>query len=211
MPQSVSAIVCALNEGPRIGSVIPVLLECGLFDKVLVVDDGSQDNTAHVAAALGAAVVSHMENLGKARAMQTGLHATSAPVVCFIDADLLRITKAHLCALVEPVLSGRAPVALAVFSGGRAATTLAQKISPMISGQRCMRRELLDDFKGWDSGFGIETEISAHLQRKGVKQLIVEWDGAAQVMKEEKRGAVKGFAARMKMYRDILRSWLRNQ
>jgi glycosyltransferase involved in cell wall biosynthesis len=209
--QTVSAIICALDEAPRIGSVIRVLHDCALFEKVLVVDDGSTDDTAQVAAAAGAVVVSHAHNLGKARAMQTGLASTSAPVVCFIDADLLDITKEHLCALVEPVLSGEVPVALAVFKGGRAATTFAQKISPLISGQRCMRRELLDDFTAWDSKFGIETEISAHLQRKGITQLIVEWEGAAQVMKEEKRGPLKGFIARLGMYRDIVRSWLRNR
>jgi glycosyltransferase involved in cell wall biosynthesis len=211
MSECVSAIICALDEAPRIGGVIPVLLECGLFEKVLVVDDGSNDDTAQVAASHGAAVVSHAENLGKARAMQSGLAATSSPIVCFIDADLLHVTCEHLDALVKPVLRGEVQVALAIFSGGRTATTLAQKISPLISGQRCLRRELLDDFTGWNSGFGIETEISAHLQRKGITQLIVEWEGAAQVMKEEKRGPVKGFAARLQMYWDIVRSWARNR
>jgi glycosyltransferase involved in cell wall biosynthesis len=208
---SVSAIICALDEAPRIGGVLAVALTSGLFDQVLVVDDGSTDDTARLAAEAGAAVVSHARNLGKARAMQTGVGATSAPLVCFLDADLTGISTHHLHELVDPVLTETAPAALATFSGGRALTTAAQKVAPLISGQRCLRRELLVDFRGWDSGFGIETEINAHLQRKGVKQLIVEWQGAGQVMKEEKRGAVRGFAARLAMYRDIVRSWLRNR
>jgi len=205
------AIICAYDEAPRLGGVIPTLLQCGLFDKVLVVDDGSADDTARVAASLGAAVVSHAHNLGKARSMQTGLAATSAPIVCFIDADLLNVTKDHICALVEPVLKGQVQVAVAVFSGGRTATTFAQKISPLISGQRCLRRELFEGFEAWDSKFGIETALNAYLKDCGVEQCIVEWEGASQVMKEEKRGFARGFAARLGMYRDILVTWLRSR
>jgi glycosyltransferase involved in cell wall biosynthesis len=211
VPPTVTAIICALDEAPRIGGVLAVALSSGLFDTVLVVDDGSRDNTAKVAAEAGAAVVSHAKNLGKARAMQTGVNATSAPVICFLDADLTGISSQHLRQLVEPVINGAAQAALATFAGGRAVTTMAQKVAPMISGQRCLRRELLDDFERWDCGFGIETELNAHLLRKGIKQQIVEWQGAGQVMKEEKRGWVNGFGARLRMYRDIVRSWWRNR
>jgi glycosyltransferase involved in cell wall biosynthesis len=207
----VDAIIPAFNEAERVGSVIGVLQQSGLFDKILVVDDGSSDETARVATDHGVGAVSHPENMGKARAMQTGLKATSAPIVCFIDADLIEVTPDHLHDLVSPVTQGGEQATLAVFSGGRLTTTLAQKVAPMISGQRCLRRELLDDFNGWDSKFGIETEINAHLQRRGIEQQIVQWHGAGQVMKEEKRGLLVGVIARLGMYRDIVKAWARNR
>lgn len=201
------AIICAYDEAGRIGNVVSVACQSQLFSEVVVVDDGSHDTTANEAAASGARVVRHEQNQGKSAALRTGLTATQAPVVCFLDADLLHLTQAHLSQLCQPVLQSQAAATLGVFSGGRLATTLAQKISPMISGQRCLRRELLAGFEGWDSGFGIEVAINDFLLRGGVQQRIVELRGAAQVMKEEKRGLLAGLAARLKMYWQILKVW----
>lgn len=206
-----SLIIPAYNEGERISRVLVAALASELLAEVVVVDDGSTDGTAAQAEGLGARVIRHESNRGKARGMETGLGATRGEIVAFLDADLTGVTAEQIDHLVEPVLSGQHAAALAVFRGGRASTTLAQAVFPMISGQRCLRRELLDDFRGWDSGFGIETAINDHLRRKGQKQLIVEWHGAAQVMKEEKRGLWAGLAARLRMYWEILGAWLRTK
>jgi glycosyltransferase involved in cell wall biosynthesis len=203
------AIIPAFDEAGRVGKVAGLALASGLFNRVLVVDDGSTDQTAAHAQAVGVEVISHRVNQGKPAAMQTGLTATSEPVVCFLDADLTGITQTHLAALIEPVVSGRVQACLGVFRGGRLATTLAQRISPMISGQRCLRRELLLSFDGWHSGYGIETEINAHLLAQGVRQRIVEWHGAGQVMKEEKWGLWRGLRLRTRMYLQILHAWWR--
>jgi glycosyltransferase involved in cell wall biosynthesis len=207
----VVAIIPAFNEGPRIESVISVASGSELFTSVVVVDDGSSDNTALVAEQAGAVVLRLKQNSGKPAAMLAGLKATHEPVICFLDADLLAITSEHLRQLVEPVVSGQEDAQLAVFKGGRSATTLAQLISPMLSGQRCLRRSLLDGFTEWESGFGIETAINAWLGRMGVNQAIVFWYGAAQVMKEEKRGLVAGALARINMYVDIVRAWIKSK
>jgi GT2 family glycosyltransferase len=55
--------------------------------EVIVVDDGSDDDTAAVATRLGATVVRHPQNRGLAAARNTGLHATSHPWVAFLDSD----------------------------------------------------------------------------------------------------------------------------
>jgi GT2 family glycosyltransferase len=55
--------------------------------EVIVVDDGSDDDTAEVAAKLGATVVRHPRNRGLAAARNTGLHSTSHPWVAFLDSD----------------------------------------------------------------------------------------------------------------------------
>lgn len=55
--------------------------------EVMVVDDGSSDETAAVAARLGAKVIQHPENRGLATARNTGLEATSCPWVALLDSD----------------------------------------------------------------------------------------------------------------------------
>jgi glycosyltransferase involved in cell wall biosynthesis len=205
------AIIPAFDEAARVGKIIEACRVAELFQSIVVVDDGSSDGTADAARAAGATTIRHERNQGKPAAMLSGLRATTEPVVCFLDADLLSVTTHHLNHLVKPVLLGDEKAQLAVFRGGRVATSLAQRVAPMISGQRCLRRHLLDSFEGWDSGFGIETAINAHLLKLGVPQHIVEWHGAAQVMKEEKRGLIRGLTARIAMYRDIAATWLRTK
>ncbi len=205
LQQTVAAIIPAYDERPRVINVARTARDSGLFTEVIVVDDGSRDGTGEaVEAEPGLRLCRHERNQGKSQAMKTGLEACSAPLVCFLDADLLNVTAEHLAQLVDPVSSGDCRASLAVFSGGRTLTSLAQKISPLISGQRCLQRELLDSFSGWGSRFGVETAINEHLGDIGVQQRIVTWHGAAQVMKEEKRGCFGGFLARLGMYRDIM-------
>lgn len=203
-----SIIIPAYNEAERIESVLRVVMDSKLADEVIVVDDGSADDTAAAAEQAGAVVLRHQQNRGKARAMLTGLESSSGECVAFLDADLLNITSGHLADLVTPVLDGGAQATLGVFRGGRAPTAIGQRIAPTMSGQRCLRRELLSGFDGWGSGFGIETAINAHLRRSGVELRVVEWHGAAQVMKEEKRGVLRGLWARLKMYWEMLVAWL---
>lgn len=205
----VSLIIPAYNEAERIGTVLQVVLECSLFSEIIVVDDGSSDGTAAAADRPGVQVITHAANQGKAVAMLTGINATSGEVIAFLDADLVNITGRHLEELVQPVSSENCRAALAVFRGGRLATSMAQKISPMISGQRCLLRELLDGFDAWGSGFGIETALNDYLKRNEIRQEIVEWDGAGQVMKEEKRGLLAGILARLKMFWEIFIAWVR--
>ncbi|MCC7477632.1 glycosyltransferase family 2 protein [bacterium] len=208
--QAVCCIIPAYEEAGRVAKVVELALVSGLFDEVVVVDDASRDRTGREAEQAGARVLRHSENQGKAAALRTGMQATSAPVLCLLDADLVNVNAGHLHALIEPVLSGRQRSVIAVFrGGGLKPTTLAQQIAPMISGQRCLLRELLDDFEDWDSGYGVETALNAHLKTKGVEQVMVEWYGASHIMKEQKRGLLLGAAMRTKMFFEITVAWFK--
>jgi 4,4'-diaponeurosporenoate glycosyltransferase len=90
---AVAVIVPARDEASVIGPlVISLLSQCRPGDEVLVVDDGSVDGTADVARRAGARVVT-VTSLqagwaGKPHACWTGVLATSAPVLVFLDADV---------------------------------------------------------------------------------------------------------------------------
>jgi glycosyltransferase involved in cell wall biosynthesis len=87
--QRIIAILPAYNEGRRIGPVVRRCLRQGL-DGVIVVDDGSKDDTAKAAKAAGATVLVHIVNLGKGAAMKTGADyavAHGATGIIFMDSD----------------------------------------------------------------------------------------------------------------------------
>ncbi len=222
---TVSLVIPAYDEAKTLANVLAPAVEAGVFKEIILVDDGSKDGTGKVfqdfAETLRAGtdpgvvlplfrLVSHPTNLGKALAMRDGLAVSSSDIVMFLDADLLGLTPSHIRAMLAPLIErGKYRASLGVFSGGRTATTLAQKISPFISGQRACYKDDLKDFRKWEYvGFGIETALNRYFQEKGVLIRVVELDGVSQVMKEEKRGFGKGFSSRLKMYWEILRTWL---
>jgi len=84
----VIAVMPAYDEGPRIGPVIDDVSE--QVDVVLVIDDGSTDNTAAIAQEHGAQVIRHLVNRGAGAAVATGIHRAldlGANVIITVDAD----------------------------------------------------------------------------------------------------------------------------
>lgn len=202
----VSAIIPAYNEAQNVASVLHVLKEVPEIYEIIVVDDGSLDNTADVARQNGAIVLSLPENQGKGGAMKAGASIAHGDVVLFLDADLVGLTVDHVRELVVPVLSGDSEATVGIFEGGRASTDWAQAVAPFLSGQRALRRQLLVGFEHIDmSGYGVELQLHRQLKRMGIQPREVVLHDVTQVVKEEKLGLVKGFSARMRMYWEIIR------
>src|SRR5579862_7414794 len=111
-PERVWIVVPAFNEAEAIGAVLRGL-ETWL-PNVVVVDDGSRDETARQARAYGAAVLRHVVNLGQGAALQTGIDyalAQGATHVCTFDADGQH-EEATIGAMVTALRESGAEVAL---------------------------------------------------------------------------------------------------
>jgi glycosyltransferase involved in cell wall biosynthesis len=201
-----SAIIPAYNEGHTIGSVLATMVASNLLDEIIVVNDGSSDHTSQVATGIGVTVMDLPGNRGKGYAMTLGLAASSGEVVLFLDADLVGLQASHIEALLLPVTSGRADMTVGQFQSGRFWTTLSQRITPFLSGQRAVQRSKLDgmgDFS--NSRFGIETLLTLHFRKNHFPTELVMLQHLTHVVKEEKLGFCKGFTSRLKMYWDILK------
>ena len=91
--KTVSIILPALNEAAALGPVLKKIravltrLEGSLLFEILVVNDGSSDDTARIAKENDARVVSHPENLGNGAAVKSGLRAARGDYVVLMDAD----------------------------------------------------------------------------------------------------------------------------
>ena len=121
MTARVAAIVPAKDEADLVAATVSALLTLEQVSLVVVVDDGSSDHTAAVAAEAGAIVVRHPANRGKAAALETGVARLTEEetrqggpehLLLFADADLA-CSAANLAPLLEPVLTGAADLSVA--------------------------------------------------------------------------------------------------
>ena len=84
---SVSVVVPAYNEGEAIGAVVGAIQGAGPWREIIVVDDGSNDDTGARAAAAGAIVVRHPYNKGNGAAVKSGIRRASGDYVLILDGD----------------------------------------------------------------------------------------------------------------------------
>ncbi len=86
-PSSVSIVIPAMNEADAIGEVVSRLRAASRWREIIVVDDGSTDDTAARARAAGACVVRHPYNKGNGAAVKTGIRRATGDFVLIVDAD----------------------------------------------------------------------------------------------------------------------------
>ncbi|HHX50844.1 MAG TPA: glycosyltransferase family 2 protein, partial [Clostridia bacterium] len=200
----VSAIIPAFNEERTIAQVIRPLLQVGEIMEVIVVSDGCTDATPEIARQEGVQVIASPDNLGKGGAMMLGLERSSGEVILFLDADLIGLTPVHIEELLRPVLDNRAEMSVGIFGHGRLTTDLAQMVAPFLSGQRAVKRSLLERISNLDmTRFGIEMALTRYVNEHDINIAEVLLPDLSHVMKEEKFGLWKGLRERMKMYWEI--------
>lgn len=201
-----TCLVPAWNEAARIGAVLDVLVSHPALDSVLVIDDGSTDATAQVAAARGATVLRTGGNAGKTRALVAGLGAVTGGHLVMIDADLVGLTPDALSALVAPVRSGAADAAISL--RGNAPGTWRLIGLDYISGERVLPAALLAGQEARLAAlprFGLEVFLNQRLIETAARLAIVPWPSVASPSKASKRGLVAGVRDDASMMADIFR------
>ncbi len=202
----ISAIIPAYNEENTIMGVIDVLKKAENIDEIIVVSDGSRDKTAVSAEKCGVKVIRLTENMGKGAAIKAGLENCSGEYILFLDADLIGLTTKHINKLLEPILNNDADMTVGIFNNGRFSTDLHHRISPYLSGQRVVKRTILDGISNLEiTGYGIEIALTKYVEKENIKVKEVILDDLTHVMKEEKFGLIRGFGQRLRMYWEVYR------
>ena len=111
--KKVSVVIPAYNEEASIGSTLRAIRERILCQELIVVDDGSVDDTAQLARQWADLVISTPQNRGKGAALQQGWQHASGDVVMLLDGDL-RESAAEAAHLLSPVVAGTCDMSVAV-------------------------------------------------------------------------------------------------
>lgn len=177
---TVSIVIPAYNESKTVENVINASKSLNYVDEVIVVDDGSLDNTAEVAERSGAIVIKHTANLGKGAALKTGLKYSKGDIVAFIDADLYNLTSSQIEKIIKPILDGKADITKTKFKrkAGRVTELTAKpllnfffpelKFDQPLSGQFAAKKTFLNKIK-FEEDYGVDVGIVLDADVRGMK------------------------------------------
>lgn len=111
LDKKVSVVIPAFNEEKSIIHVIKTARKVDSISEIIVVDDGSVDNTYNLVSQCDDVILlKHPNNKGKGSAMKTGLKRVTNDVVLFLDADLSEINQYQIEAILKPILDGEADI-----------------------------------------------------------------------------------------------------
>ncbi|MBB6052099.1 glycosyltransferase family 2 protein [Armatimonas rosea] len=217
---TLTVLIPAYNEAERITATVAVALALPDVNDVLVIDDGSTDDTTRRATAAGARVLTLKQNGGKAAALTAGLQATTSEFLLLLDADL-GATAAEASKLSTPVLQGDADMTVALFPvvpgrGGGMGIVLrlarwgvkratGKTMQAPLSGQRCLKRAVLEAALPLAEGFGIETGLDISALKAGFRVLEVPTTMDHRVTQNDLAGRLH----RLRQLRDVAKALLR--
>ena len=183
----VSFLIPAYNEEATIGEVLDRIAALALDAQVVVVDDGSRDRTAEIAAEHGATVI-RQANQGKGAALRAAIAAIDGDVAVIQDADM-EYDPAEVPELIGPIVRGVADVVYGSrLRGGKAqraylfwhlvgnrflslltSVLYNTTLSDMETGYKAFRADVLRSLDLRENRFGVEPEITAKICKRRLR------------------------------------------
>ncbi|HCC13347.1 MAG: Glycosyltransferase involved in cell wall biogenesis [Candidatus Magasanikbacteria bacterium GW2011_GWD2_43_18] len=209
-PEKIAAIVPAYNESSRIGAVLSTLVLSGLFAEIIVVDDGSTDDTESIVQTFPVTYIKNDTNKGKGFSMNRGVLATDADTIFFVDADVKGLSHVILNHILLPVLNGSTEMSIGMRNRKIYYMHQILWFVPLFGGERALTRNLwkkVPDF--YKHRFRIEAGLNFYAVHYGKGFTFSVHKGMNQVIKEKKYGFWNGFVARLKMFYEIMTAQFR--
>ncbi len=183
--KKVSVIIPAYNEEETVGKVVEVIKKVSFVDEVIVVNDGSSDDTEAEAIKAGAIVINHETNKGKGEALHTGYKEAECDIIAFIDADIYNLTSKKVEAMIKPILEGKTDITKTKFAreSGRVTELTAKPLlnfffpeisfEQPLSGQFAARKEILKKIN-FENDYGVDVGIVIDADVLGISIMEVD-------------------------------------
>jgi len=204
--QKISCIVPIYNEATRVGSVLDALSKHSLIDEVIVVNDGSTDNSEELLKQRSdIKLISYQKNRGKTLALKEGLKATQNDLVILIDSDLVGLDAQAISTLVEPVIKNQADITISLRKNALLVYLFFNL--DFVSGERVFNKNILGNLDILDTlpKFGFESYLNQIIIAKKLRLTVVYWPKVVSPRKAVKEGSYAGIVGDFKMVRQIIK------
>jgi glycosyltransferase involved in cell wall biosynthesis len=191
--KKISCIIPVFNESERVLGVLNAVVGHELVDEVIVINDGSTDNTKQVLAGVaGINFISLDKNHGKSYAVMTGLKTARNSLIMMIDSDLLGLTKEAISELANPVLENKADVAMSLRKNSLPIYKLLG--CDFFSGERVFYKSILGDLDQIQNlkGFLLESYFNKIMIAKKLRLKNVYLENVITPRKSAKAGFWQG-------------------
>lgn len=203
----VTAIVPAYNESRRLSAVLSVLCSYDGFNEVIVVDDGSTDDTATVARTFPVRVVRNEKNRGKAHCMDQAAALADGDILFFCDADVTGLNHRIITDILTPVRDGSLDMFIGMRNRKIYALHAVMAFVPLLGGERAVRKSLWNSVPAeYKQRFQIEAALNFYAKYYGNGFRMRVFRGLRQTIKEKKYGVWSGLKQRAGMFVDVIRA-----
>lgn len=202
----VTCVIPAFNEAERIARVLNVVVNQPQINEVIVIDDGSTDNTSSIVRDFKEVkLIELATNRGKAHALKCGISEALGNIILLLDADLIGLTNENLDELLSPVLSGDADMTLSMRKNSHLIYRLLGV--DVVSGERAIHKRFLEELSDYhDSRFGFESLLNDFVIQNKLSFRSVSWDNVSIEPKYKKVGLWKGIIGEFKMFKEIFKA-----
>ena len=187
----ITAVVPAYNEGNTIRNVLNTLKSCKLIDKIIVIDNGSTDNTFEIVKKYNVEIISLENNIGKSQAIKYGCSNLKTDILFLCDADLMGFKQLHVKKILEPVLKGKATMSIGLRNRGKFQNYIT-KMLPLISGERAIEypvfKKMLNSKYFYE--YGMEPIMNYYCKKNklNVKSIVLNYNHISKIKKIESGG-----------------------
>jgi len=205
---TISCLIPTYNEELRIGDVLKVLssLPAQFFCEVLVIDDGSTDETREIVKTFkSVTLLENKVNCGKSNAIAKGISSAKGDLIFMCDGDLIGLKQKTITDLISPVSNGFVDISIS-YRDNTAKWWMKLFLVETFSGERCFHKNLLSNQVSKISelpGYGLEVFMNDLIIKQKLCIASVHMEKVTIDYKWHKHGLVRGVWRELLMWKQI--------
>lgn len=203
--KKVTCIIPAYNEENRVSNIIKIIKKIKLVNQIIVINDGSTDNTLNVIKTFkGIRVIDHKINMGKTRSILDGLKKSKNEIILMIDSDLKNVNLGNIAELLSPVVENKADMTIVLMGDIPFFRIIG---ADSASGQRAFKKSFirLKKLEKMER-YGFESFLNEEAITNNWIVKIVDWKNVSSTTKGEKHGVFWAIFHYLSMWKQMIKT-----